>query len=309
MTSQNDGSSSPVSSTGTDPLMVEHPDVDSKTSMPSTTITVTKDTRSFLDRFLKGYTNFMGPGIHQDRGLKLLQWTLWMLSYAYNDRTVLRDAFKKLYNELSFARYVIRLLQLPPAMEAARNGSWSASSDTHKSIHKWLGQIMAWSMIGYYPLEHGAYVQWQAPRLFFPKTGGPNRLAEKLSAWSCRFWLAYIVAEFLQCWLKLREETQKLQAMVHQKKSSHTDHDDEDDDDEDDDTKENQQILTTPNLAAMRSLRLQMMRDALFAIPALQWALPNWDTDPWLPTPFIHTLMWLESVVCMYQSVTNFQES
>ena len=81
------------------------------------------------------------------------------------------------------------------------------------------------------------------------------------------------------------------------------------DDDDEDDTNKNQQITTPPNLAAMRSWRLQMMRDALFAIPALQWALPNWDTDPWLPTPLIHTLMWLESVVCMYQSVTNFQES
>jgi Peroxisomal biogenesis factor 11 (PEX11) len=303
MTSQKDGSSSPVSSTGTDPLIVEHPDQDSKPLLVASTKDV--ETRSRLDRFLQGYTKFMGPGIHQDRGLKLLQWTLWMFSYAYNDKVVLRDALKKLYNELSFARYVIRLLQLPPALEAARSGSWGASSDSQKGIHTVLGQVLAWSMIGYYPLEHGAYVQWQAPRLFFPKTGGPSRLAEKLSAWSCRFWLAYIVAEIVQCYLKLREESQKLEAIVHKKKTDEH----SDDDDEDDPDGNNQQIMTPPNLGALRSLRLQIVRDLLFAVPALQWALPNWDTDPWLPTPVINTLMWLESVVCMYQSITNFQES
>jgi Peroxisomal biogenesis factor 11 (PEX11) len=317
MTSPKDGSSSPVSSTGTDPLMVEHPDQDSKAPLVlGAATTEERDTRSRLDRFLQGYTKFMGPGIHQDRGLKLLQWSLWMFSYyATNDnqKPILRDALKKLYNELSFARYVIRLLQLPTALEAARSGSWSAASslDSHKSIHKILGQVMAWSMIGYYPLEHGAYVQWQAPRLLFPKTGGPSRLAEKLSAWSCRFWLAYIVAEMVQCYLKLREESQKLQAIGHQKKTDEHSDDDDDDDEEDSNNNNQRQITTSapPNLAAMRSLRLQIVRDCLFAIPALQWALPNWDTDPWLPTPVIHTMMWLESVVCMYQSITNFQQS
>lgn len=275
------------SSTGTDPLIVEHPDKSIAKTKP-------KDTRAFLDRLLQGYTSFMGPGINQDRGLKLLQYTLWMFSYALNDRVLMRDALKKLYNELSFGRYLLRLLGLPAAMEAVRSGSWSASSDSNKGLHKFLGQIMAWSMIGYYPLEHGAYLQWQTPKLLFPKTGGPSRIAEKLSAWSCRFWLAYTVTEILQCWLKLREEKQKLQLFEEKKKT----------DDEEEGT-----VIIPPQPGALRNLRLQIARDLLFTLPAIHWSLPNWDTQPWLPDPLVNTLMWLESVVCMYQSVSNFQQS
>lgn len=275
------------SSTGTDPLMVEHPDK---------TISL-KDTRSCLDRLLQGYTKFMAPGINQDRGLKLLQYTIWMFSHALRDRVLVRDALKKLYNELSFARYVLRLLGLPPAMEAVRSGSWSASSDHNKGFHKFLGQLLAWSMIGYYPLEYGAYVQWQTPKLFFPKTGGPSRLAEKLSAWSCRFWLAYTVTEILQCWLKLREEKHKLKAIEQRKKNDDAGGEDE------------EAIIVAPKPGVLRNLRLQILRDLLFTLPAIHWSLPNWDTQPWLPDPLVNTLMWLESVVCMYQSIANFQQS
>ena len=94
------------SSTGTDSLLVEHPD------QTTTKAIKPKDTRAFVDRLLQGYSSFMGPGINQDRGLKLLQYTIWMFSYAFRDRVLVRDALKKLYNEMSFARYVLRLLAL-----------------------------------------------------------------------------------------------------------------------------------------------------------------------------------------------------
>lgn len=281
---------SPDNSTGTETLIVEHPEKLTKQPPP-------KDKRAFIDRILQGYTCFMDSGLNQDRGLKLLQWTLWMFSYALKDRVLIRDALKKLYNELSFARYAIRLLGLPPALEAARSGSWATSSDKYKGLHKFLGQILAWSMIGYYPLEHGAYVQWQTPKLFFPK-GPPNRLAEKLSAWSCRFWTVYIVAEILQSWMKLREENQKLKAYEESKKT-----------DEEPVLGEDGTIIVPPKPSALRNLRLQIVRDLLFALPAVHWSLPNWDTQPWLPDPLVNTLMWLESVVCMYQSVAKFNDS
>lgn len=289
-TNREDECSSPGSSS--DPLMVEHPDKAIK--MPKIL-----DSRSCLDRLLQGYTKFMGPGINQDRGLKLMQYTIWMFSYALRDRVLVRDALRKLYNEFSFARYVLRLLALPTAVEAVRSGSWSVESNTKKGLHKFLGQILAWSMIGYYPLEHGAYVQWQTPKLLFPKTGGPSRFAEKLSAWSCRFWLAYTVTEIVQCWLKLREEQQNLKLIGDKKKI----------DDEDDDNGDEQAIINPPNPGVIRNLRLQILRDLLFTLPAIHWSLPNWDTQPWLTDPLVNTLMWLESVVCMYQSVASFQES
>ncbi|CAB9509143.1 Peroxisomal biogenesis factor 11 (PEX11) [Seminavis robusta] len=277
-----DGCRSPDSSSSP-PLMVEHPSNDNN---------MTLDTRSFLDRFLQGYTKFMSPGINQDRGIKLLQYTLWMISYYYKDKTVLRDALRKLCNELSFARYVLRLLQLPPALEAARSGSWS-----YNPKGQILGKILAWTMIGYYPLEHAAYVQWQTPKLLFPKTAGPSRLAEQLSAWSCRCWFAYIVTEILQCFLELRKHKNQLNQLEHKKKT--------DDDDEEDDGTARVSIQSTR--ATMQNLRLQIVRDLLFALPAIHWSLPNWDTQPWLSDPLVNTLMWVESVVCMYQSVASFQ--
>jgi hypothetical protein len=281
---------SPDSSTATDPLFVDYP------SKPVTEISKrSSSVAEKLEGFLKGYTGFMGKAVNQDRGLKLLQYTLWMFSHFYKDRVVLRDALRKLYNELSFARYVLRLLGLPSAIEAAKTGSWGASSETGKGVHKFLGQILAWSMIGYYPLEHGAYLQWQTPKLLFPKTGGPSRLAEKLSAWSCRCWLAYTVAEIVQCLMKLREQSVLFKKSV--KKAV---------EDEDDESK--QKMLVQANDAVTKNLKLQIVRDLLFTLPAIHWSLPNWDTDPWLPDPFVNSLMWIETIVCMYQSITNFQQ-
>ena len=296
------GDQSPDSSTATDPLFVEYPSTASA-SEPSTSkknhVFVAISAESKLERFLKGYTGFMGKAIHQDRGLKLMQYTLWMFSHFYRDRAVLRDSLKKLYNELSFARYVLRLLGLPSAIEAVKTGSWGASSETSKGIHKFLGQVLAWSMIGYYPLEHGAYLQWQTPKLLFPKTGGPSRLAEKLSAWSCRCWLAYIVAEVVQCWLKLREESKLLQENVKKALES-----------EPNDAVDHKKLVLArlDNTAVTRNLKLQIVRDTLFALPAIHWSLPNWDRDPWLPDPLVNSLMWMEAIVCMYQSILNFQQ-
>jgi hypothetical protein len=61
------------------------------------------------------------------------------------------------------------------------------------------------------------------------------------------------------------------------------------------------------NKAVVKHLQLQLVRDLLFTLPAIHWSLPHWDTDPWLPEPIVNTLMWLESVVCMVQSIASFQ--
>lgn len=303
-----DGRHSPANSSSGESshLLVEHSDD------PSTKAVVmimkkknhTNKMAARLDRLLQGYTTFMGSALHQDRGLKLLQYTLWMLQWVGHksgrDNVLVRDAVKKLCNEVSFARYVLRFLGLPPALEAARSGSWSAAStseSSNKGVHTLLGKILAWSMIGYYPLEYGAYVQWQTPRLFFSRdsssqAGPSSRLAEKLSAWSCRFWLAYTVTEIVQCWLKLREETKKLQAVEEAKKN-------------DDARKTEETVLASPS--DIRNLKLQITRDLLFTLPAIHWSLPNWDIDPLLSEPLCNAFMWLESVVCMYQSVANFR--
>ena len=77
--------------------------------------------------------------------------------------------------------------------------------------------------------------------------------------------------------------------------------------DDDADTNENDTELVA-GTQQQQNLRLQILRDLLFTLPAIHWSLPNWDTNPWLSEPIVNTLMWLESVVCMYQGVKSFQQ-
>jgi hypothetical protein len=121
-----------------------------------------------------------------------MQWTIWLASYIKKS-----SGLKKLSTDLSFARYAVRLLGLPSSVEAARTGSWGGST-TNPWIRK-LGKVMAWSMIGYYPLENLAYLRWTSPQLL------PGHNAEKWSAYSCRCWLLYIVADITKSTIKLKE--------------------------------------------------------------------------------------------------------
>jgi hypothetical protein len=67
-------------------------------------------------------------------------------------------------------------------------------------------------------------------------------------------------------------------------------------DDDDDDESSNSRDLQTP-----RSERLEIIRNLLCTLPTIHWSLPKWDTDPWLTSDLLNTLVWLESVVCLHQ--------
>lgn len=153
---------------------------------------VTKQKLSFLDKVLVDYVKFTSSAANTDVSLKLMQWTIWLASYIKKS-----SGLKKLSTDLSFARYAVRLLGLPSSVEAARTGSWGGNT-TNPWIRK-LGKVMAWSMIGYYPLENLAYLRWTSPQLL------PGHNAEKWSAYSCRCWLLYIVADITKSTIKLKE--------------------------------------------------------------------------------------------------------
>ncbi len=236
--------------------------------------------KNALDRFLIGYVEFMSNALYQDRGLKLMQWTLWLASKAYSKKSPGREALHKLSFDLSFARYALRLLGLPTAIEAVRNDSWGAG---------WLGRTMAASMVCYYPLEHLAYCKWMAPKFFHSRHS-----AAKLSAWSCRFWLIYIMAELLQGLLNLKALHAQQKLLLGEKTHDETS------------LQAAQDLQIAHVLHSIRHQQLQVVRDLLFTVPCIQWSLPNWDTQPWLNEWIINGLMWLESVVCMHQSVQAF---
>lgn len=251
--------------------------------------------KSTIDTCLSKWAKYLSNSTNQDRALKFLQWTLWLFSrYYVVRRTRSSKALRKLYLDVSFARYVTRLLGLVGTVDAVRNDSWcvkpSSTNSNLNRIYKYLGRIMSWSMIGYYPTEHMAYVQWMVPA-----SARNLRSAERWSYISCRFWFIYIVAESVQCMLQYKE----LQDQI--KKNTATNATDKGDSG-DDTTKSQQQLDDETQLALqLRQVQYQLTRNALFALPCIHWSLPNWDTQPWLPESLVNTLMWLESIVSLYQ--------
>jgi hypothetical protein len=241
---------------------------------------------SRIDRFLRGYTIFMSSPLRQDRSLKLLQYTLWAAAQAYGKDSKGRAGLVKLSLDLCFTRVANRLLGFPTALEAARSGSWAVPSQRHPQLFRALGKFLAWTMVGYYPTEHVAYLHWMAPSWL-----ASGRSAEVFSAWSCRCWTAYILAESAQCILQWRElaYNDRVPAV-----------------NEDDNYEKEHKLNLERTRSECRHLELQLVRNALWILPAVHWSLPNWDRNPLLSSGTLNTLMFLESLVSMYQTVRSF---
>jgi hypothetical protein len=333
-----DGDHSPDAASSSDPLLLlPQPPKDRNHLISSI--------EKRVQQSLAYYVRFTASAAHQDKLLKLLQWSLWIwgtllqpqqtaatttasrsrrqLRYLALSRWVL-----KLYGEVSMARYVTRLLGFPHAVEAVVNSSWTASSTTSttvtsdkqnmlNTVYSAIGKVLSWSMVGYHPTELAAYVLWMkpaasalvAPSVSAATTERHRRDCERRRSWfpqfstwpaetwsyvSCRFWLAYVVAELLQCVVQGYELRSLLQ---------------------DGPTTKEMEILEDTNgeghttkaqlQRRLDHVTLQGLRNVLFLVPCLQWSLPHWDTRPWLPVSTINTLMWLESIVCLYQALRH----
>jgi hypothetical protein len=293
-----------------------------------------------IQQSLAYYVRFTASAAHQDKLLKFLQWSLWIwgtLLQQQNASSSFRSSQQslrslalsrwvlKLYGEVSMARYVTRLLGFPHAVEAVVNASWTSASPTSSTststdtqnmlntVYSAIGKVLSWSMVGYHPTELAAYVLWMKPasstataierreyecryrrRSLFPQISSWS--AETWSYVSCRFWLAYVLAELLQCVVQgceLRSLLQEQQCQTSKEMEILEDTSD------DDHTKQAQLQRQLHNVT------LQGLRNALFLVPCIQWSLPHWDTRPWLPVSTVNTLMWLESIVCLYQALRH----
>jgi hypothetical protein len=302
--------------------------------------------------FLSKYLRYISSPTRQEAILKTLQYSLWLLSRVYskfpNSITSIKDNETKqnvteslaaLSGELSWARYILRFFGFPAALEGIESGSWASSS-------KWLGKAMAWTMIGYYPLEHLAYLQWKAPKVQWipinssnnavatiwnpfghsrqrnatvsvvkneicPADGGnstltSSQIASKASAWSCRFWVAFLVLDVARAVMELQRIRQLRSANNGTTKGKH-----DVEIQENGDTNEDcGDVLTIDEYASVvRSERLQLTRSLLYILPAINWSLPNWDSKPWLSTDVVNGLCWVEALVGLYQGIRNFQET
>jgi hypothetical protein len=290
--------------------------------------------------FLTKYLRYISNPVRQEAVIKTMQYTLWLLSRVYsklpssNSKKAndVIESFAALSGELSWTRYLLRFFGLPAALEGTDSGSWAASS-------KRLGKAMAWTMVGYYPLEHIAYLYWKAPKMQWVPTGSSSnavatmwnpfgrsrtrtiamdtcpvdgnrpssltssQIAAKASAWSCRFWLAYLVLDVARAVMELQKGRQIRNDTSKKVKQNGTvsANDDEDEDDGAPKIDEHSSLVRTE--------RLQIVRSLLYILPCLHWSLPNWDTKPWLSNDVVNGLCWIEAVVGMYQGIRNFQES
>ena len=238
-----------------------------------------------LDRFLQLYCKWTSSSLLTERGLKMFQWTMWLLSQITKDKyKVLSPSLRKLYSDLSMMRYVLRLYGLPLAVEGFRTGSWSGGSWKDERIHK-LGKFAALSMIVYHPLEMVAWAQWTMPKLIPTSRVDGNRV----SAWSCRFWVAFIAADLYGSILK-KQELENNMKLISGEASGGT-------------TAERRAIEKSISMN-----KLQILRNVFFTGPCLTWSMNEWATNPLLRENWCNGLCFAEAVTCMYQSIFSIRD-
>lgn len=261
-----------------------------------------------IDNCLKEFATFSSSTVHSDRGIKLMQYTLWFLSKASHLLTsdplshkVRSESLLKLQRELSTTRFILRFYGMPQALQAVLQPDlWAGSCGSRPwndvRIYN-LAKVMAWSMLLYHPLEHISYIKSKVELenhvMKHPRTGVKTKVTMRVwpkgisgnafSVWSCRAWMVFIVAEWRSCWLKNKE----LGERIHKDKQKETD-----------DSLSQLQKLIKLN-------RLQMMRCALFSIPCLQWSMYR----PIVSDNMVGCLTFAEAITCFYQSIYSLRES
>ena len=137
----------------------------------------TKDIKDTLKRWLAFYVKYTSTTSGQDNILKLCHYGFLFLGRYYfqnkssnkngnsknnhpNTSQVLYDSMIKLGYQICWARYVNRLFGLPMSFDACidKDKAWAPGI---------IGQLLSWSMVGYYPLEALAYLKWQIPNVNF----------------------------------------------------------------------------------------------------------------------------------------------
>jgi hypothetical protein len=202
-----------------------------------------------LREWLAVYVEFLlASHYHQDHLLKALQWTTWLASVL-----VASSPPSQISTDLTYARYTIRLLEWPIAIQAALTGAWTtvvpSSTDKnndqnrldrdHQSLFNWVGRFLSWSMVGYYPTEHIAFLLWMLPLSW--QNPELARVAVVMSSWSCRCWLVYLVADLVQTVLLCQRQ------------------------------QHNRSMMDAVDAKESRRLHLQVTRTALFLLPCIHW--------------------------------------
>ena len=91
--------------------------------------------------------------------------------------TPLAEFLSGVFGKVTDARFINRVMAWPATLESVFH---YANNPDNSSLGV-LGQVMTWSMVAYYPLEHGWLLSTFKPQMV-------NIDGNKWSLWSCRFW-------------------------------------------------------------------------------------------------------------------------
>jgi len=263
----------------------------------SSTLLAPLDQPCLLDDFLKLYCKWSSNATLSERGIKLLQWSLWLLSCITKDRKELpkelSPSLRKVYSDLSIFRYFLRLYGMPLALEGVRSAGWAGGEWKDGKIRK-LASFMAWNMLIYHPLEHVALAKWTMPKLF-PRLDG-----NRFSALSCRFWMMFIAADAVSALLKnreLRDKRHSLLNCLHKK--------------EDKNRAEHSSAVTLKEIKSLEKSifvnKVQIVRCALFTPPCVNWSMPKWADDPLFSENVVNGFSFAEAVTAIYQSLLTLR--
>mmetsp|Transcript_14704 Transcript_14704/g.40651 ORF Transcript_14704/g.40651 Transcript_14704/m.40651 type:complete len:330 (-) Transcript_14704:1389-2378(-) len=231
-----------------------------------------------LDDFLAKLVRFFATSSGKERTMKLVQYMLWFLSHYYCSGQT-RTSLENLSGEVLWARYVLRFFGWPSAIQAARTNCWAPGR---------IGRLLAWSMVAYFPLEHAAYLHWKAPQLM--RSSRPSQVANTLSAWSCRFWMVYIMVDTYRALRSLQDLQRVQQQQQFNDASSPLDSSHDYDD--------------HGTAIQIQNERIGLLRNFLSCVPAYHWSFDTGESG--VSNVTVKGMMLTDAVVGFYQEVRNF---
>lgn len=134
-----------------------------------------------------------------DKTLMFVQYTTKILANVLKERNAdLAQRFGNLSSPISDFRILLRYYGLVPMIQWILNSEKMypqliKEGKATKSLF-WYIRLENLLMVLYYPLEHAYWLGWKK---IIPMT---DETLGKIGVWSCRFWLAYVVAYFLHLW-------------------------------------------------------------------------------------------------------------
>ena len=242
-----------------------------------------------------------------DEGLKILCYMVDFLSGFCPAGSSGKEGLDRVYESIFMSRYVGRFWGFGNAVDGMVNGSWGEpegeGSWSGAQERNDIARLQAACMACYHPLEIIAWLGWVTK---WKRRGGGWRDPDKMSAWSCRFWLLYIL-------LNLVKNGKKLNAISSAERGGRSSGQDKGDSrasdtkgggspqDDADDVPESKTVALCE--ISRREAKVAIVKDVCYALPALTWSLPQWSTKPILSKKTVNMFCMAEALVNLWELI------